>query len=172
MDSKEIYKNYLKALGERLELEEKIEKFIERWKNGEINVSTSVIQDATEKNYQRLEDLKKIEKALQESYEKREQMEHDKKSADIGIRQNLGEAPSNIEITGGVLGTDASQSHLIGQTKSVEQLQIEKEQMLNNVKAKVQRGELTLAEASNLVNSINTSYNLYLSEEESNQIKR
>lgn len=39
MNRNEIYKEYLKALNERVELETKIEDFVEKWKNGETSLS-------------------------------------------------------------------------------------------------------------------------------------
>ena len=39
MDRNEIYKEYLKSLNERIELESKIKDFVEKWKNGETFLS-------------------------------------------------------------------------------------------------------------------------------------
>lgn len=39
MTRNEIYKEYLKTLNERIELESKIEAFVEKWQNGEISLS-------------------------------------------------------------------------------------------------------------------------------------
>ncbi len=61
MTSNEIYKNYLKALGERTVLENKIEDFIEKWKNGDTTISNATVQKTVDKGYERLEELKKIE---------------------------------------------------------------------------------------------------------------
>ena len=61
MTSNEIYKNYLKALGERTVLENKIEDFIEKWKNGDTTISNATVQKTVNKGYERLEELKKIE---------------------------------------------------------------------------------------------------------------
>lgn len=50
MTRNEIYKEYLKTLNERIELESKIEAFVEKWQNGEISLSNELIQQAMEKD--------------------------------------------------------------------------------------------------------------------------
>ncbi len=81
--------------------------------------------------------------------------------ADISVRHFLGQTPSNMEIIGGVLSSNANDSHLIAETKSPEQLKSEKEQMLANIKAKVLNGEMSLGEASNLIHDVNIAFSSY-----------
>lgn len=161
MNRNEIYKEYLKALKERVELESKIEDFVEKWKNGETSLSNELIQQTMEKGYERLETLKKQVESLESSLNLYDQKENDKKMADISVQHYLGERPTNMNIVGGVLSSNANESHLVAEQKSLEQLEQEKNQMLSNIKLKVQSGEISLAEASKLTHDVNTAFGYY-----------
>lgn len=161
MNRNEIYKEYLKMLNERVELEAKIEDFVEKWKNGETSLSNESIQQAMEKGYERLESLKKQVESLEASLNLYDQKENDKNSADISVQYHLGERPTNMKIVGGVLSSAADESHLVAEPKSSEQLEQEKNQMLSNIKSKAQSGEISLAEASKLTHDVNTAFGYY-----------
>lgn len=172
MNSNELYRKYLEAEKERIALENKIEKYIEKWKNGETALSYEVVQDAVDKGYIRLEELKKTEERIHLEFIEQQKREENKRNADISIEHNLGVRPTDINITGGILSSNASESHLIAATKSSAQLEQEKNQLLANIKLKVQSGELSLAEASKLANDVNNSYGYYSDEEKSTKICR
>lgn len=168
MNRNDIYKEYIKALNERIELESKIENFVEKWKNGETFFSNKSIQQTMEKGYERLDALKKQVESLEISLSMYDQKENDKKIADISIQHHLGKRPTNMNIVGGILSSNANESHLIAETKSFEQLEQEKNQLLANVESKVQSGEISLAKASKLIEDINTAYNYYNEPTETN----
>ncbi len=161
MTRKELYQKYLDALGERYELENKINSFVEKWEKGETNLRTDLVQEVVDKGYERLETLKQLEQRLRQEANSMNESEQAKKIADISLRAKLGEAPSNVNIIGGVLSSNAEDSHLIGTEKTSEQLEQEKNQMLASIKSRVASGELTLAEASKLVSDVHTSYGFY-----------
>lgn len=161
MNRNEIYKKYLKALNERVELESKIEDFVEKWKNGETSLSNELIQQTMEKGYERLETLKKQVESLEVSLNLYDQKENAKKMADISVQHHLGERPTNMNIVEGVLSSNANESRLVAEQKSPEQLEQEKNQMLSNIKLKVQSGEISLAEASKLAHDVNTAFGYY-----------
>ncbi len=161
MGRNEIYKEYLKVLNERVELESKIEYFVEKWKNGDTSLRTELVQQVIEKGYERLEDLKKQVESLESSLSLYDQKENDKKKADISIQHHLGERPTNMNLVGGVLSSNVSESHLVAEPKSPEQLEQEKKQMLANIKSKVQSGEISLADASKLIHDVNTAFCCY-----------
>lgn len=161
MNRNEIYKEYLKTLNERIELESKIENFVEKWKNGETSLSNESIQQTMEKGYERLEALKKQVESLEKSLSLYDQKENDKKVADISVQHHLGERPTNMNIVGGILSSNANESHLVAEQKSPEQLEQEKNQMLANIKSKVQNGEISLAEASKLTHDVNIAFGYY-----------
>ena len=64
MFSNELYKKYVEATNQRADLENRINNYIEKWKNGETTFSTDIVEKIIEKGYERLEDLKKIEEEL------------------------------------------------------------------------------------------------------------
>lgn len=68
MKSQEIYESYMKAFSERWELEKKIEDLMKRWVQGEITLSSTSIQIAVDKGYERLDNLKQIEEMLHQDY--------------------------------------------------------------------------------------------------------
>lgn len=161
MNTNEIYKEYLKTLNERIELETKIEDFVEKWKNGETSLSNESIQQAMEKGYERLEALKKQVESFEASLSLYDQKENDKKMADISVQYHLRERPTNMNVIGGVLSSNANESHLVAEPKSPKQLKQEKNQMLANIKSKVQSGEISLAKASKLTHDVNTAFSYY-----------
>lgn len=166
MFSRELYKKYAEATNERHALENKINDLIEKWKNGEAPLSTKTVELTIEKGYERLEDLKKIEESINQDFVQMSKLEEQKRMADIGIRNTFGQAPTDTNIVGGVLSSNASESHLIAEKKSDEQMLAEKQQMLNELKEKVKNGEITLAQASELSAKIGTSFDFYNKEEE------
>ena len=107
MTRNEIYKEYLKTLNERIELESKIEAFVEKWQNGEISLSNELIQQAMEKGYDRLEVLKKQIENFEHSLNLHDKLEKDKKMADISVNHYLGKTPTDLNIIGGTLSSNA-----------------------------------------------------------------
>jgi hypothetical protein len=166
MFSSELYKKYIEVANERYVLENRINDYIEKWKNGETVLSTKSVEQAIEKGYERLEDLKKIEESIHQDFAQMSVLEEQKQAADIGIRSTLGQAPTNMNIVGGVLSSNASESHLIAEKKTNEQMSLEKQQMFELLKEKVRNGEITLSQASELTTKINSSFDFYGKEEE------
>lgn len=166
MFSSELYRKYIESTKERYDLENKINEYIEKWKNGETILSTEQVEKIIEKGYERLEELKKIEESIHQDFVQMSSLEVQKNSADIGIRTVFGQSPTNINITGGVLSSNASESHLIAEKKTDEQMNLEKQQMLDKLKEKVKNREITLAQASELSAKINLSFDYYGKEEE------
>lgn len=161
MNINEIYKNYLDTLNKRVELEKRIEGLIEKWKNGDTTISNTTLQQTIDKGYERLEELRRIEKSLHMQYLAQVEREKAKRLADISVQHYLGETPTNIEIIDGVLSSNASESHLIGKQKTPEQLESEKAALLSDVKSKAMNHEISLSEASKLANDVNTAYDFY-----------
>lgn len=75
MTSDKLYQEYNKAFNERASLENKINDFITKWKEGNNTLSTKEIENVVEKGYERLEALKKREEELHETYQKQEELE-------------------------------------------------------------------------------------------------
>ena len=68
MKSQEINESYMKAFSERWEKKKKIEDLMKRWVQGEITLSSTSIQIAVDKGYERLDNLKQIEEMLHQDY--------------------------------------------------------------------------------------------------------
>lgn len=166
MKSQEIYESYMKAFSERWELEKKIEDLMKRWVQGEITLSSTSIQISVDKGYERLDNLKQIEEMLHQDYLNQIEKEKAKKAADQYLSYRYGTRPSDKVITEGVLASNASESHLVARPKTREELEMEMEQHLNNIKTKCQKGELNLEQATKLIDAINTSYGYMLEETE------
>lgn len=83
-----------------------------------------------------------------------------RKSARISVKNHFSISPDEVIITGGILSSNANKSHLIGREKTEEELEYERSQLLNNIKLKVMTKEITLAEASKLVQDVNIAYGI------------
>ncbi len=97
------------------------------------------------------------------------QEEAAKRNAVISVRSNFGISPDEIIITGGVLSSNANESHLEGRYKTPEELEDERTQLLAGVREKVTTKEISLSEASNLAQKINIAYGKTAYEHENSQ---
>ena len=158
MTSDKLYQEYNKAFNERASLENKINDFITKWQEGNNTLSTKEVENIVEKGYERLEALKKREEELHEAYQKQEELEKNIQSSSISIEHQLNTRPTKLNITGSVLSSDATKSHLTAEPKTEEELHKDKENLLNKLKEKVIKGEITRETASKLIADINTIY--------------
>lgn len=74
------------------------------------------------------------------------------------VKKQFGTSPDDIVITGGVLSSNASQSHLIGRSKTASEIEQEKNQLLDVIKSRAMAKEITLAEASKMAQEVNIAY--------------
>lgn len=158
MKSDKLYQEYNKAFNERVTLENKINDFITKWQEGNNVISTEEVENVVEKGYERLETLKKREEELHEAYQKQEELEKNIQSSTISIEHNLNTRPTKLNITGGTLSSDTNKSHLTAGPKTEEELNKDKENLLNILKEKVIKGEISRETASKLTADINTIY--------------
>ncbi|HOB26120.1 MAG TPA: hypothetical protein PKG93_03135, partial [Bacilli bacterium] len=75
MNSNESYKKYIDALNERIELENKINEYVEKWKNGETVLSNESIQGVMEKANDRLANLRSVENQLHDEFIKQDRLD-------------------------------------------------------------------------------------------------
>ena len=80
------------------------------------------------------------------------------KSAKMSVRFNLGFSPDEPIITGGVISSNAAESHLIGRQKTQEELAFEREDALAEIRTRVANKQITLAQASKLKNDVDIAY--------------
>lgn len=99
-----------------------------------------------------VQELEEINKLISEN------AQHDlKKDIDV-IKSQFGINPDEIIITGGVLSTNASESHLIGRHKTLEELELEKMFILSEIESRVDNKQISPIEASKLKNYVNLVY--------------
>jgi predicted DNA-binding protein len=148
---------------ERLELEEKLDELVENWKNGKTTFSSEDIEKMVDEGYLKMDQLKKIEEKEWKDYLAQIKKEEMKKKADTNISYFLGTRPSDSEIIGGIAAPKGSPegSYLIGQKKTSEQLEKEKNQLLNTIENKIRNKEISLEIASKLKDDINIAYGYY-----------
>lgn len=159
MTSNELYQKYIKILSERTNLESKIDELDERRKNKETLISDKEIEKTIEAGKNRLKSLLEEEQEAYRQYKKQEELEQKEKSATISIEHNLGTRPTKLTITDGIISSNAKETHLNAIPKTDEELEKDKEALLNQVKQKVLTEQMSKAEASKLVADINTFYN-------------
>lgn len=172
MFSRELYDKYVEAMNARMELETKENEIIEKWKNGSISLSTESVEKIIEKSHARLEDLKANEKMLHEDFLKMLLLEEQKVSVDTTLRTTFDSAPTDTKIVGGVLAPNAKDSHLIAEKKTSEEMTLDKQEMLSDLKQRVMNGEISLEQASELSAKINSSFDFYNQEREIEQRHR
>ena len=166
MFSKELYDKYIKTMNDRIELENKENEIIEKWKNGSITLSTESVEKIIEKSHERLENLKESEKALHEDFLKMLILEEQKVSNDTALRTTFGQASSDMKIIDGVLASNAKDSHLVAEKKIYEEMDLDKQDMLSTLKQRVMNGEISLEQASELSSKINSSFDFYSQEKQ------
>lgn len=161
MNSTQLYQKYLEVQKTKTELENNIETLTKKWQNKETTLTTEQIEAVIQKGYEKLENLKRIEQNLHEEFISLSESEEKKRHADIHLQQTFGKSPSDISINDGVLSSNSKESYLKGEIKTENDMELERDEMLADVKRRVQNQEITLQEASKLVNDIKTSYNFY-----------
>lgn len=103
-------------------------------------------------------------------YKRVKREEEIRKSAVESVRYNFNISPDEIIITDGVLSTNASDSHLIGRGKTAEELENERMRLLALIKEKVVRRQISLIEASKLLQDVNVAYNTSIDAQEIAQV--
>ena len=156
--------NYLNKYAELTEAwsdkQAKLDRYVERWLKGEVQMSSDQIQQLMDSTNEQIEQLKAAADQAQSNYVRAINEEAMRRNAVSSVRNRFGVSPNEVIITGGVLSSNASESHLIGREKSEEELQQEREKLLNDIKLKVMQKEITLAEASKMSQDVNIAYGL------------
>jgi hypothetical protein len=163
---KNVYLNEYCELKEQASLKEsKLEEFINNWLNGNSKMPLKIVEDTVNKANEQIIEMKKEAKNYLKKYEiivKEEQLQQQhlqsSKFARMLLQEKLGVDTSSYIITGGVLSTNASESHLIGREKTPEEIELDKNVALTTLREKVLSREITLAEASKLKKDIELAY--------------
>lgn len=149
-----LYKEYIEAFGKRANFEEGLKAFIDKYKGKNSGFRQTQIDDAINKGYQRLSEMKQKEDILKEQYDREIAKTENKQAFVTCIHHYLGVMPSEYETTDGVLSSNASDSHLNAKRKTDEQLSGEGIALLAAVSSKVKKGEIPLSVASKLIKDI------------------
>ena len=111
----------------------------------------SQIRTEAEKYQSEFDRISKEEQLQQEQLES-------SKFAEMRLRFQLGVDTDKMVITGGILSSNANESHLTGRDKTPEELEIDRQIALTALREKVAKKEVSLAEASQLKNDIENYY--------------
>lgn len=164
MDTMELLTKYAQLTETWMEKEAKLEVYIENWLDDKLDASLEQMEQFVNNERQQIEQLKKQSEQVQAEYLRIKQEEAMRKHANDVVRKEFGTTPGEVIITGGVLSSNPRESHLIGRTKTKEELVQEKEQFLSNIKSRVISKEITLAEASKLSHEVKIAYDMQIGE--------
>lgn len=165
MDKFEYINKYCELIQQANEKEAKLESYVQKWLSGEsvlssdtleqtittVNDQISQIRTEAEKYKSEFDRISKEEQLQQEQLES-------SKSAEMRLRFQLGVDTGKMVITGGILSSNANESHLTGRDKTPEELEIDRQIALTALREKVAKKEVSLAEASQLKNDIENYY--------------
>lgn len=140
--------------------EAKMENFVQKWLNNESEMNNASMQQLLDSVTAQVDDLKRQAEAAWNEYKRLDSEISLRQNAVYTVKTNLGVSPDEIVITGGVLSSNASESHLIGRSKTPEELETDRKNALATIREKVARKEITLAEASKLKNDLNIAYGI------------
>ena len=167
MNKEQLRNQYYESIDQVIDLQIKIEEFIQKWLDGEYN--TKCIDELLEKANRKLDILKAQSDEYYKKYMMELERENNLKSAKSTIRFQLGLKPDEIIITGGVASKNPSETHLIGREKSKEELIEEKEEAFASIRQMVATKQISLAQASSLKSRVELVYNSKLQEFSSKQ---
>ena len=165
MDKFEYINKYCELIQQANEKEAKLESYVQKWLSGESVLSSDTLeQTITTVNDQISQIRTEAEKYKSEfdRVSKEEQLQQEQlessKTAEMRLKFQLGVDTGKMVITGGILSSNANESHLTGRDKTPEELEIDRQIALTTLREKVAKKEVSLAEASQLKNDIENYY--------------
>ena len=158
MSTLDLLNKYAELTEAWMDKQAKLDNYVQQWLNGETQMSSEGVQQLVDKANEQIEQLKVSASQAQAEYLRITQEEAMRKNAIGSVRHNFSTSTDEIIITGGVLSSNANESHLNGREKTSEELEQERQQLLSNIKTKVMSKEITLAEASKLAQDVNMAY--------------
>lgn len=162
MSKDELLNKYSEIIDAINEKEAKLEGYVNKWLNGESTLSSNSVESLIDTVNQQLEQMRKEAETYLNEFYKISEEEHLKEqqlfSSKIALKSKLDIDVDTMVITGGVLSSNASESHLIGREKTAEEIELDKQIALATLREKVAKKEIPLAEASKLKNNIEMAY--------------
>lgn len=172
MTKEELLKNYQRATEEADLIDRELTSLLNDWSILRQTHSDETIQSKVDILITEVESKRKEAASYYARYAELQKLEKDKQENALNnVVETFNTNPNEITITDGVLSSNANESHLIGTKKTNEELEEEKQALLNNLSKKVMNKEISLAEASKLVSDINTVYDVVSSIEEPTESK-
>ena len=162
MEKMELLNKYAELTETWMDKQAKLDKYIERWLSGEVQMSSEGVQQLVDSANEQIEQLKEAANQAQSEYLRITNEEAMRKNAVTSVKNRFGVSPDEIIITDGVLSSNANESHLTGRQKTPEELAYEREQLLSDIKSRVMRKEIPLTEASKLAHDVNVAYDVNL----------
>ena len=162
MEKIELLNKYAELTETWMDKQAKLDKYIERWLSGEVQMSSEGVQQLVDSANEQIEQLKEAANQAQSEYLRITNEEAMRKNAVTSVKNRFGVSPDEIIITDGVLSSNANESHLTGRQKTPEELAYEREQLLSDIKSRVMRKEISLTEASKLAHDVNAAYGVNL----------
>ena len=163
MTKEELFKKVYDLSNALADKEVEAQLFVNSWLNDELYAITDENANQQIDLYDKqIEELKNLRDMANTAYVKFCEEEELRKQGLIFAKKNVqnqfGVNPDEIIITGGVLSSNANESHLTGRSKTPEELEAERQSALAEIRSRVINKEITLAEASKLKNDINLAY--------------
>ncbi len=162
MAREELLKKWDELTSTYTDKEVKLEAFIQRWLDGDSGLSSESIQELIDTVTKQIDELKTAANQAISEYTRlgKEEMLRNEGlvSAKKSVKSQFGVSPDEMIITGGVLSSDASESHLTGRNKTPEELEADRQYALAEIRTRVANREISLAEASKLKHDVNVAY--------------
>ena len=167
MDKWEYINKYCELVDQANEKEAKLEAHVQKWLAGESALSSDTMENTIVQVNEQVAKMRseaekykmEFDRISKEEHLQQEQLESSK-SAEMRLRFQLGVDTDKMVITGGVLSSNANESHLIGREKTPEEIELDKQIALSTLREKVAKTEITLAQASQLKNDIANYYGM------------
>lgn len=163
MEKNELLNKWNELTNTWTDKEAKLESFIQKWLDDDSILSNESVQHVVDTTTEQIEQLKTMANEAINSYTK---ICHDDalreerlKVAKSNVRKEFQTSPDELIINGGILSSNASETHLIGRQKTEEELEQERQSLIAEIRSRVANKQLTLAEASKLKDNVNCSYN-------------
>lgn len=158
MSTLELLNKYAELTSAWMDKQAKLDNYVQRWLNGEVQMSSEGVQQLVDSATEQIEQMKAQATQCNNEYLRITQEEAMRRNAVISVRHNFGTSPDELVINGGVLSSNANESHLTGRQKTAEELEFERTQLLASIREKAMKKEISLAEASKLSQDVNVAY--------------
>ena len=160
MNISQIQNKFYKIIEERILEEKKLDKFINDWLNGNLELDSKQIENIIDNKTSYIEKLKTDEAKMWFTYQNALLEEQKLHNSERAIKHKFNASPDQLIINNGILSKNVENSYLIGRKKTKEELEQEKQNLISIIKSRVMRKEITFAQASKLLADINIVYNL------------